>query len=130
MELIEQLKQQLAAPLFTAVSSQLESYQNRLQYAELKTRVLEERLRLIRIAKYGPGSEKLADAQLELLELEPSVRNLEVEQTASGKGSHHLAKARLASIRVVRNCPPIFASSKFWPVGRSRVYAPVAVKKR
>jgi hypothetical protein len=37
------------------VSSQLESYQNRLQYAELKIRVLEERLRLVRIAKYGPG---------------------------------------------------------------------------
>jgi hypothetical protein len=26
---------------------------------------------LIRIEKYGPGSEKLSDAQLELLELEP-----------------------------------------------------------
>ena len=55
LELIEQLKRQLAGPLFTAVSSQLESYQNRLQYAELKIRVLEERLRLVRIAKYGPG---------------------------------------------------------------------------
>ena len=44
------------------------SYQNKLQYAELKIRVLEKRLRLVRIAKYGPGSEKLSDAQLELLE--------------------------------------------------------------
>lgn len=79
LELIEQLKQQLAAPLFTAVSSKLESYQNRLQYAELKIRVLEERLRLMRIAKYGAGSEKLSDAQLELLELEPGISNLEVE---------------------------------------------------
>jgi transposase len=79
LELIEQLKRQLAGPLFTAVSSQLESYQNRLQYAELKIRVLEERLRLVRIGKYGPGSEKLSDAQLELLELEPGVSRVEVQ---------------------------------------------------
>ena len=86
LELIEQLKQQLAGPLFAAVSDQFShlqntvvSYQNKLQYAELKIRVLEERLRLIRIAKYGPGSEKLSDAQLELLELEPGVSRAEVQ---------------------------------------------------
>jgi hypothetical protein len=38
-----------------------------LQWAHLKIRVLEERLRLQRIQKYGPASEKLSDAQLELL---------------------------------------------------------------
>jgi transposase len=79
LELIEQLKRELAAPLFTAVSSKFESYQNRLQYAELKIRVLEERLRQLRITKYGAGSEKLSDQQLQLLELEPGVSNLEVE---------------------------------------------------
>ncbi len=70
LELIEQLKQQLTGSLFAAVSDQFSnfqntvlSYQNKLQYAELKIRVLEERLRLVRIAKYGPGSEKLSDAQ-------------------------------------------------------------------
>ena len=47
--------------------------------AEYKIRVLEERLRLVRIEKYGPGSEKLSDAQLELLELEPGVSSVEVE---------------------------------------------------
>jgi transposase len=78
-ELIEQLKRELAAPLFTAVSSRLQSYHTRLQYAELKIQVLEARLRRLRIAKYGAGSEKLSDAQLELLELEPGVSNLEVE---------------------------------------------------
>ncbi len=78
-DLLQELKRQLAAPLFTAVSSQLDSYQNRLQYAELKIRVLEERLRLQRIAKYGPGSEKLTNEQLELLELEPGISNLEIE---------------------------------------------------
>jgi transposase len=79
LELIEQLKRQLAGPLFTAVSSRLESYQNQLQYAELKIRLLEERLRLVRIAKYGPGSEKFSNAQLELLELEPGVSSAEVQ---------------------------------------------------
>jgi Transposase C of IS166 homeodomain len=86
IELIEQLKRQLAGPLFAAVSDKfinlqntVISYQNKLQYAELKIRVLEERLRLVRIAKYGPGSEKFSDAQLELLELEPGVSNVEVQ---------------------------------------------------
>jgi transposase len=50
-----------------------------LHWAHLKIQVLEERLRLQRIQKYGPGSEKLSDAQLELLEWEPGVSNLEVQ---------------------------------------------------
>ena len=53
--------------------------QDRLKFAEYKIRVLEERLRLVRIEKYGPGSEKLSDAQLELLELEPGVSSAEVQ---------------------------------------------------
>jgi transposase len=57
----------------------IEQLRNQLQFAELKIRVLEERLRLVRIEKYGPGSEKLSDLQLELLEQEPGVSRLEVE---------------------------------------------------
>jgi transposase len=57
----------------------LEETEGRLQYAELKIRVLEERLRLVRIAKYAPGSKNLSDAQLELLELEPGVSRDEVQ---------------------------------------------------
>jgi transposase len=49
-----------------------------LQFAHLKIQLLEERLRLQRIQKYGPAGEKLTDAQLELLEQEPGVSNLEV----------------------------------------------------
>src|ERR1019366_1803393 len=49
-----------------------------LQFAYLKIQLLEERLRLQRIQKYGPASEKLTNAQLELLEEEPGVSNLEV----------------------------------------------------
>jgi len=41
--------------------------------------LLREQLRLLRIDKYGPRSEKLSDAQLELLEGEPSVLRAEVE---------------------------------------------------
>ena len=53
--------------------------QKELAWAYLKIQSLEERLRLERIKKYGPGSEKLNSAQLELLELEPGVSNAEVE---------------------------------------------------
>jgi transposase len=51
----------------------------RLQWAELKIRSLEERLRLELIKKYGPKSEKLSDEQLLLLDLEPGVSAAEVE---------------------------------------------------
>jgi hypothetical protein len=46
---------------------------SKLQYAELRIRVLEERLRLMRIEKYGAGGEKLPQAQMQLFELEPVV---------------------------------------------------------
>ena len=52
--------------------------EQQLAWAEMKIRLLEERLRLARIEKYGPASEKLSDAQLELPELEPGVSNVEV----------------------------------------------------
>jgi transposase len=75
-------------------SEQIEQLKKQLQWAELKIKVLEERLRLQLIAKYGPASEKLNDAQLELLELEPAVSSVEVQAEserepvpASGSGS-------------------------------------------
>jgi hypothetical protein len=49
---------------------QIIQLQKKLAWAELKIQVLEAQLRLQRIKKYGPGSEKLSDAQLSLLELE------------------------------------------------------------
>ena len=60
-------------------AEQIVQLTKQLQWAEMKIRVLEERLRLQRIKKYGPGSEKLNDAQLELLELEPGVSTVEVQ---------------------------------------------------
>ena len=59
-----------SAPADLELIAQLKS---RLQYAEFRIRVLEERLRLMRIEKYGAGGEKLSHAQMELFELEPVV---------------------------------------------------------
>ena len=78
-ELVNQLKEKLPEALFEKLSGSLSLDRDRLKFAEYKVRVLEERLRLVRIEKYGPGSEKLSDAQLELLELEPGVSRAEVE---------------------------------------------------
>jgi transposase len=84
-DLLEQLKAQLPESLFATVSGtfatyekQLDTKSNELQHARLKIQLLEEKLRLQRIAKYGPGSEKLSNLQLELLEFEPGVSNTEV----------------------------------------------------
>jgi transposase len=77
-ELIEQLKAHLNPTLLAAVSGKFNSYEYELQHAQMKVQVLEERLRQQRIAKYGPGSEKLSNLQLELLEVEPGVSNAEV----------------------------------------------------
>src|SRR5208282_11069 len=78
-ELVNQLKEMLPEALFEKLNGSLSIDRDRLRFAEYKVRVLEERLRLVRIEKYGPGSEKLSDAQLELLELEPGVSSAEVE---------------------------------------------------
>jgi hypothetical protein len=77
--LVSQLKDTLPDPLFDQLRGSLSIDQERLKFAEYKIRVLEERLRLVRIEKYGPGSERLSDAQLELLELEPGVSSAEIE---------------------------------------------------
>jgi transposase len=78
VDLLEQLKAHLDPSLFAAVSGRFNAYENELQYARMKNQVLEERLREQRIAKYGPGSEKLSNLQLELLDMEPGVSNVEV----------------------------------------------------
>jgi hypothetical protein len=60
------------------VSGKLNAYANELEYSKLKIQVFEEKLHLQRIAKYGPGSEKLSNSQLELLEFERGVSSKEV----------------------------------------------------
>jgi transposase len=74
--LLEALRAHLPAPLWDAVGSKL----RQLDFAELKIQLLEERLRKKLIEKYGPKSDALPSAQLELLELEPGVSSAEVER--------------------------------------------------
>ena len=50
-----------------------------LALAHLQIQDLKAQLRLALIKKYGPGSEKLSDAQLNLLGLEPGVSRVEVQ---------------------------------------------------
>jgi len=72
--IVAQLQQQIETQ-----AQQLQSSARELEYARLKIQMLEEHLRLRRIAKYGPGSEKLSNLQLQLLEEEPGVSNQEVQ---------------------------------------------------
>lgn len=74
VEYIALLQKQLDAQ-----AAQIESDAKEIAYSRQKIELLEERLRLARIAKYGKHSEKLSDLQLELLELEPGVSSEEVE---------------------------------------------------
>jgi transposase len=73
-EMIAQLQAQLAEK-----DQQLARKAQALALAEVKIQVLEERLRLERIARYGKRSETLSDLQLELLDLEPGVSSEEIE---------------------------------------------------
>jgi transposase len=68
-----------SAPADLELIAQLKS---KLQYAELRIRVLEEQLRLMRIEKYGAAGEKLSHGQMELFELEHVVSEI-VEQAES-----------------------------------------------
>jgi len=60
----------------------------------IENRLLREEIRLLRIAKYGPRSEKLSDAQLQLLEGEPGVHQAEVEKEADQDEKEQPRKTR------------------------------------
>lgn len=79
--IIEQLQQQLEETDQTldAKDQQILRGRQALATAEMKIVLLEERLRLERIARYGKRSEKLSDLQLDLLDLEPAVSSDEVQ---------------------------------------------------
>lgn len=68
----------MMAEVIAQLEKEVASQKRELEYAQLKIQVLEERLRLQRIEKYGPSSEKLSSLQLELLEQEPGVSREEV----------------------------------------------------
>jgi len=54
--------------------------------------VLEERLRLMRIEKYGAGGEKLSQAQMQLFELEPVVGEVIMEAESKPEPVHRSTK--------------------------------------
>jgi transposase IS166 family protein len=65
-----------SAPTDLELIVQLKS---KLQYAELRIGLLEERLRLMRIEKYGASGERLSQAQMQLFEHVPVVKEM-IEQ--------------------------------------------------
>jgi len=79
-----------SSPADLELIAQLKS---RLQYAELRIRVLEERLRLMWIEKYGAGGETLSQAQMQLFELEPVVSE-RIEQAESEHAQAHRSTKR------------------------------------
>jgi transposase len=74
VELFSRMQQQIDAQ-----EKQRQADKKELTYSRLKIQLLEEKLRAMRIAKYGKASETLSDFQLELLDLEPGVSAKEVE---------------------------------------------------
>lgn len=66
----------------TSDAALIDRLRRQLALAEWKIQTLEEELRLERIKKYGPKSDTLPNAQLELLEAEPGVSDVEIEQEA------------------------------------------------
>jgi transposase len=78
-----------SAPADLEVIAQLKS---KLQYAELRIRVLEERLRLMRIEKYGTAGEKLSQAQMQLFELEPVVSEMREQAESEHLPVHRSTK--------------------------------------
>jgi transposase IS166 family protein len=71
---------------FSEAEKIIEQLQQKLQFSELRVLVLEEQLRQRRIEKYGAGSEKLSNLQLEMLEQEPGVSQAEVQAESERPG--------------------------------------------
>jgi transposase len=78
----------------TPEADEIVALKRALALAHLQIQDLKEQLRLERIKKYGPGSEKLSDAQLDLLELEPGVSNVEVQAESEREPLPAAAKSR------------------------------------
>ena len=63
-------------------SPEVQELKRQLHWANLKIQLLEDRLRLKRIEKDGPASDKLSNLQLELLKGELGVSSEEVQAEA------------------------------------------------
>ncbi|HEY5893912.1 MAG TPA: IS66 family transposase [Chthoniobacterales bacterium] len=74
-----------------AMRGAIERELQKVKDLEFENKLLREELRLLRLEKYGKGSEKLTDAQLELLEGEPGVKPAEVQAEAALGGEQKQA---------------------------------------
>ena len=74
---------QKAGDVVRSLVKALEFSLSKVSALELTLRLREEQLRMARIDKYGPRSEKLSASQLLLLDLEPGVQTAEVEKEAA-----------------------------------------------
>ena len=77
----------------------MERYESRIAALELELRLREEQLRVEKMARYGPKGDRLNDAQIELLELEPSVELAEAEKEADLPEAEKNLRERLAAAR-------------------------------
>lgn len=73
--------------LVGGLESKVGGLQSKVGELEILIRLREEQLRMARMDKYGPRSEKLSASQLQLLDLEPGVQLAEVEAEASRQES-------------------------------------------
>ena len=124
------------AEVVAQLEKQLESERKELAYARLKIQVLEEQLRQQRIAQYGPGSEKLSNLQLELLDEEPAVSRDEVQaeserEPGAPPPAHIGQRSNVHRILAARACRRICRAWKRWPRVRPRsVFAPAAEERQ
>ena len=106
----------MSAPTSTPISEseRIVELEKQLVLANLMIQLLQEKLRLQRIKKYGPGSEKLNSTQLELLELEPGVSRQEIRGSVEFDPSAPINRdyeARVPSMQ--KGACPLFAFLSF-----------------
>jgi hypothetical protein len=78
-ELLGELLEKLPAGVVEQLTHNWRKQSEALARSERENRLLRELLRLMRVEKYGPASERLSDEQLELLEQEPGMSEAEVK---------------------------------------------------
>ena len=78
-ELLGELVEKLPVGVVEELTHNWQKQSEALARSEKENRLLRELLRLMRVEKYGPASERLSDEQLELLEQEPGVSAAEVQ---------------------------------------------------
>jgi transposase len=78
-ELLGELLDKVPAEVIEQLTHNWRKQSEALARSEKENRLLRELLRLMRVEKYGPASERLSDEQLELLEQEPGVSEGEIQ---------------------------------------------------